>query len=181
MSTIPENFQEKRSRIEARLDPNQLEDLNFELLNLPFATAKRLERFQSQSEFAYFKVQQKLERRFQEFERNHPVWTQENQDQANLLLDYERETLQYLTEELEHLDRDLWNFIDTLPGDPNNYDLTQDNQVSDFLIAKETFEPFVRGSEKVRAGSLRQIFEELQIPITVLDIGLGAFWQELEI
>ena len=87
MHFIPETFREKRFRIQARLDPNQLEDLDFDLLNLPFANTKRLERFQYQSELAYLKIEEKFEQRFQDFEAAHPVWSQQNQRQADLLLE----------------------------------------------------------------------------------------------
>ena len=73
MHNIPESNQEEHSRAQARAEP---EDLDFELLNLPFATAKRLERFQSQSKFAYTKIEQKLEQRYHEFADSHPdiIW-----------------------------------------------------------------------------------------------------------
>ena len=148
MHLIPETFREKRFRIQARLDPNQLEDLDFDLLNLPFATTKRLERFQYQSELAYLKIQEKLELRFQEFEEAHPVWTQENQNQADLLLENQSETLQDISDKLWHLDNNLQEIIQSLPGDQSNYDLSEYNQVLYFLAAKEQFESIVGSFEK---------------------------------
>ena len=177
MHNIPEDTQEQQSRNRAGPDPDQLEDSNFELLNLPFVNHQRLERFQSQSQVAYTKIKEKLERRFADFQRKHPVWTQENQDQANRLLEREKTTLDDLAAELKHLDNNLQEILDSLPGDPSNYDLTQDSQVLQFLEAKAKFEPVIRQFEKSRASSLRPLFENLGISVTPVDIGPGLTWE----
>ena len=178
MHFIPETFREKRFRIQARLDPNQLEDLDFDLLNLPFANTKRLERFQYQSELAYLKIEEKFQQRFQDFEEAHPVWSQENQRQADLLLEDQNEKLQDISDKLWHLDNNLEDIIQSLPGDQNNYNLSDYNQVLDFLSAKRQFEPIVRSFERGRAAALREYFEDFNIPITNLDIGLGVYWRD---
>ena len=91
-------------------------------------------------------------------------------------MDNKSEILQDISEELQHLDTNLQEIIQSLPRDQNNYNLTEYNQVLDFLAAKEQFEPIVRRFEKCRAGTLRPFFEDLDIPITNLDIGLGVYW-----
>ena len=173
MHIIPENFQEKRSRFYSVLNPDYIEDSNFQLLNLPFATYSRLERFQGQSEYAYLKIKNKLDRRYQKFEADHPVWNQEKQRQADLLIEKDREILDDCAAELNHLDWNLHQDIETLVGDLYNYDLTQESCVLKFLAAKEQFEVFIRRSEKIRAATLLPFFEELEITPTNLDIGLG--------
>ena len=176
MHNIPEDHQEEQSRTQARPDPNQAEDSDFELLNLPFVNYQRFERFQNQSQVAYNKIKEKLERRFEKFERDHPVWSQENQDKAIELLKSEKETLDDIAHELEHLDWNIQEILDSLPGDPDNYDLTQDRCILEFQEAKEKFEPILRDFEKYRAGSLRPYFEELGISVTPVDIGPGKYW-----
>ena len=178
MHNIPENNQEENSRNQAGPDPNQREDSDFELLNLPFANYQRLERFQNQSQVAYSKIKDKLEQRFEAFENKNPVWSKENQEKANELLQFEEETLDDLAAELQHFDQNFQEIIDSLPGDPNNYDLTQNRCILEFCEAKQKFEPIIREFEKSRAGALRPYFEKLGISVTPADIGLGQYWMD---
>ena len=181
MHIIPENFQEKRSRFQARLDPNQLEDYNFELNHLKLVPHNRFKEYNDQTEVTYSKIKGTLDRHVKEFQDHHQGltsldWSEESHEWWNNLNNYRTVTCHKIATDLQDLHRELKEELRHLPFDSFDDDLTHEGTLSTYLELVKQAENIVREQERTRATIIKPVFDFLKIPITNFDIGLGV-WQ----